>query len=48
MESFKFVVDPNKNCAEQFKNFLKIDIITVIQYYYLRKLLSDNNLKFIS
>ena len=44
MESFKFVVDPNKNCAEQFKNFLKIDIITVIQYYYLRKLLSDNNI----
>ena len=43
MESFKFVVDPNKNCAEQFKNFLKLDVITVIQYYCLRKLLSDNN-----
>ena len=43
MESFKFVVDPNKNCAEQFEGCLKLDVITVIQYYCLRKLLSNND-----
>lgn len=43
MESFKFVVDPNKNCSEQFEGCLKLDVITVIQYYCLRKLLADNN-----
>ena len=44
MESFKFVVDPNKNCAEQFEGCLKLDVITVIQYYCLRKLLSNNDI----